>query len=116
MVRGSGAIFGAADWVYTMIPQDEDRTKMLIRCIKAFRRKTEDFQVALTVDGLVLDRSEPKEGETKTRQRMFDALRWAPINSMSVVQYTGARHGLLTKVDIEGFLKKAPADYVPKEI
>lgn len=44
------------------------------------------------------------------------ALSWGPINSMSVVQYVGAQEGLLTKSDIENFLKKAPGDYKPQKI
>lgn len=45
-----------------------------------------------------------------------DALRWAPINSMSVVQYVGAQEGLLTREKIEEYLAKAPDDYTPREI
>lgn len=45
-----------------------------------------------------------------------EALRWAPINSMSVVQYVGAREGLLTQEKIEEYLKAAPAGYLPKLI
>jgi ribokinase len=45
-----------------------------------------------------------------------EALRWAPINSMSVVQQIGAQRGLLTREKLEEFLAKAPADYQPKEI
>ena len=45
-----------------------------------------------------------------------DALRWAPINSMSVVQYVGAREGLLTRYQLEKYLSEAPADYIPKLI
>ena len=44
------------------------------------------------------------------------ALRWGPINSMSVVQKVGAREGLLTRDQLEDYLKKAPADYQPKII
>lgn len=44
------------------------------------------------------------------------ALRWAPINSMSVVQYIGAREGLLTREKLEEYLAKAPEDYKPKRI
>lgn len=47
---------------------------------------------------------------------MEDALRWAPINSMSVVQYVGAREGLLTREKLEEFLANAPKDYKPKKI
>lgn len=47
---------------------------------------------------------------------VVDALRRAPINSMSVVQYVGAREGLLTKGKLEEYLGAAPADYEPKRI
>ncbi|MEK7195752.1 MAG: carbohydrate kinase family protein [Patescibacteria group bacterium] len=47
---------------------------------------------------------------------LSQALKLAPINSMSVVQYVGAREGLLTKPQIEEYLKTAPADYKPKKI
>ena len=40
-----------------------------------------------------------------------DALLRAPINSMSVVQYVGAREGLLSVDQIDVFLKNAPTDY-----
>lgn len=45
-----------------------------------------------------------------------DALLRAPINSMNVVQYTGAQEGLLSRDQIEDFLQKAPADYKITEI
>jgi ribokinase len=38
-------------------------------------------------------------------------LQWAPINSMSVVQKTGAQAGLLTEKGLEEWLKKAPDWY-----
>lgn len=44
------------------------------------------------------------------------ALTWGPVNSMSVVQYIGAREGLLTRKKIEEYLKQAPRDYKPKKI
>ena len=44
------------------------------------------------------------------------ALMWGPINSMSVVQRVGARAGLLKREELEAYLKKAPANYVPKVI
>lgn len=43
-----------------------------------------------------------------------EALLWAPINSMSVVQKIGAQEGLLTPVEIQGWLDKAPEDYKPR--
>ena len=45
-----------------------------------------------------------------------DVARWAPIESMSVVQYTGAQRGLLTKKELLKLLDKAPKNYVPKKI
>lgn len=47
---------------------------------------------------------------------MVEALRWAPINSMSVVQYVGAREGLLTREKLEEYLKNAPKDYIPQKM
>ncbi|HEX4104049.1 MAG TPA: carbohydrate kinase family protein [Candidatus Paceibacterota bacterium] len=47
---------------------------------------------------------------------VHDALRWAPIESMHVVQFFGAQTGLLTKPKLLGFLKKAPRHYIPKAI
>ncbi len=45
-----------------------------------------------------------------------EALRWGPVNSMSVVQQVGARAGLLTKDQLEKLLADAPANYRPKRI
>jgi len=45
-----------------------------------------------------------------------EALLWAPINAMSVTENVGAQKGLLTSAQIEEYLAKAPADYVPKKI
>ncbi len=39
------------------------------------------------------------------------ALQWAPINSMNVVQHTGAQAGLLTEDQLSDYLKNAPAWY-----
>lgn len=44
------------------------------------------------------------------------ALTWGPVNSMSVVQYVGAQKGLLTRAQIEGYLKGAPTDYTLQKI
>jgi len=43
------------------------------------------------------------------------ALKWAPINSMSVVQKLGAQAGLLHRPEVEKFLAEAPEDYEAKE-
>jgi ribokinase len=46
----------------------------------------------------------------------LEALTWAPVNPMSVAQFVGAQEGLLTKEQLEWWLKKAPGDYRVKEI
>jgi len=43
-----------------------------------------------------------------------EALMWAPINSMSVVQYVGAQKGLLTRPQLEEYLSKATHNYIPQ--
>lgn len=43
-----------------------------------------------------------------------EAMRWSPINSMSVVQHTGSHEGLLTERQIMELLHKAPKNYQPK--
>ena len=45
-----------------------------------------------------------------------EALRWGPINSMSVVQHVGAQAGLLSREKLEEHLAAAPADYVAGQI
>lgn len=42
---------------------------------------------------------------------MDEALTWAPINSMNVVQYLGAQAGLVDQQTIQKHLKKAPKKY-----
>lgn len=46
----------------------------------------------------------------------LEALVWAPVNPMSVIQYVGAQEGLLTMKDLEWWLARAPEDYKPREI
>ncbi len=45
-----------------------------------------------------------------------EALTWAPINSMSVVQQIGAQRGLLTRDKLEDYLAKAPEGYKLKRL
>ncbi len=47
---------------------------------------------------------------------LTEALRWAPVNSMAVVQEIGAQKGLLTKPQLLSLLRKAPKSYKPKKI
>lgn len=44
------------------------------------------------------------------------ALQWAPINSMNVVQHTGAQAGLLSERELEELLEKAPEWYKPERL
>lgn len=44
------------------------------------------------------------------------ALSWGPVNSMSVVQYVGAQKGLLSRDELEKYLKESPSDYKIKKI
>jgi len=46
----------------------------------------------------------------------LEAMRYAPVNSMNVVQEIGAQKGLLTMAEIESWLEKAPTDYKLVEI
>jgi len=45
-----------------------------------------------------------------------EALRWAPINSMSVVQKVGAQAGLLTLDELKAYLAQAPESYKPVKL
>lgn len=45
-----------------------------------------------------------------------EAMTWAPINSMSVVQQVGAQKGLLSREKLEEYLKNAPENYKLKKI
>ncbi|MDO8536742.1 MAG: carbohydrate kinase family protein [bacterium] len=47
---------------------------------------------------------------------VHEALQWAPIESMHVVQYFGAQTGLLSKPALARLLKKAPKNYRPRLI
>ncbi len=47
---------------------------------------------------------------------LTEALMWAPINSMNVVQKLGAQAGLQTEAEIKSWLEKAPDDYHVKAI
>lgn len=51
-----------------------------------------------------------KTGDVRT------AMRWAPINSMSVVQSVGAQEGLLTETALRAYLEQAPQDYEPRPL
>lgn len=45
-----------------------------------------------------------------------EALKWGAVNSMSVVQEVGAQKGLLSREEIEEYLKSAPAEFQTKKL
>lgn len=45
-----------------------------------------------------------------------EAITWAPINSMSVVQKIGAQEGLLKRAELEKYLAEAPGNYQAKKL
>lgn len=45
-----------------------------------------------------------------------EALTWGPVNSMNVVQNIGAQKGLLSRVELEEWLTKAPENYKVNKI
>lgn len=45
-----------------------------------------------------------------------ESLQWAPINSAYVVQQIGAQKGLLSRAQLEDYLKVAPSEYKPQKI
>ncbi|HUC89300.1 MAG TPA: carbohydrate kinase family protein [Patescibacteria group bacterium] len=45
--------------------------------------------------------------------KLEDALRWGPINSMSVCQKVGSQAGILTERELLQYLHHAPHDYIP---
>ncbi|MDO8729148.1 MAG: carbohydrate kinase family protein [bacterium] len=63
-----------------------------------------DAFASTTVAALALDHDLPT------------ALSWGAINSMSVVQQVGAQKGLLTRPQIEKYLKDAPTNFLAKQL
>lgn len=93
--RGAYAYDGAHTWFIPMYPDPKPPTNRT----GAGDAYSSTFTVAIALG-----------------KSVEDALMWAPINSMSVVQKVGARAGLLTQIELLDYLKKAPADYKPKLI
>ncbi len=51
-----------------------------------------------------------------TGKNPLEALEWAPVNPMSVVQYVGAQEGLLKREQLEKLLSEKPSHYRPVNI
>jgi hypothetical protein len=45
-----------------------------------------------------------------------EALLWGPINSMSVVQDVGAQKGLLTRAQLDEYVRNAPEGYEIRDL
>ena len=45
-----------------------------------------------------------------------DALIWGATNAMSVVKYVGPQKGLMTKNEIEEYIKNIPPDFIPNKL
>lgn len=46
-------------------------------------------------------------------KKMSDALIWGTVNAMAVVKYVGPQKGLMTKNEIEEYIKNIPEEYKP---
>jgi len=123
-----------------ILKTDEDDIKKLLKAMSALGPKivaiTDGVKGAYSYDGkeilFMREYPDPKPPFERTGagdafsstfavalalgKSVREAIMWAPINSMSVVQQIGARAGLLTRKELEEYLAKAPADYEPKVI
>jgi hypothetical protein len=118
LMRGSSAIYGAADWACTMIPQDDDRTKMLVRNIKAYRRRPDDFAVVLTVDGLVLDVSAPTEQDAaksdELQREIVATLARGPVaNVTELNRKMGKKSGTAKAGDLDALVVRREVVKIP---
>lgn len=55
-------------------------------------------------------------GALMANKDVGEALKWGAVDSMSVVQYTGAQRGLLTRSQLTRLIDNAPSDFSVKEI
>lgn len=89
-----GAFVADGEHVFFMPPYPDPRPPLE-------RTGAGDAYESTFIAGLALDLS------------IEEALAWAPINAMSVVQKIGSQAGLLHRLDIEEYLDKAPKNYRP---
>ncbi len=87
LVRGTGAIYAALDWAVTLIPNDDNRTRMTVRNIKPWGPRPEDFKIALLpgTGGLVLDTEASEQGPEDVEKKIEGALRKGPIASKELL-------------------------------
>lgn len=97
-VRGTGAIYAGLDWSYALIPQDEDRKRMVVRCIKPCGPRPDDIRIALTVDAkLVLDNQVDFKAEDRAvEQRILAELSKGPVATLHKLERAlGVKSGAL---------------------
>lgn len=87
-IKGAYATDGTDMWFMPVYPQDPYE-----------RTGAGDAFSSTTAIALLMGKTVP------------EALKWGPINSMSVVQYVGAQKGLLTREQLDQYLADAPANY-----
>lgn len=91
LVRGTGAIYAGLDWAYTLIPNDDNRTRMTVRNIKPFAMRPDDFKIALLPEagGLVLDvdateKTPQEEGEV-IKNKIVGLLAKGPLENKELI-------------------------------
>lgn len=95
LIRGTGAIYAALDWAVTMIPLDDDRTRMKVRNIKPWGPRPEDFQIQLTKDGaLVLDVEAEKPSQAQEEVSLESKIRALLLSHGSIETVEGIRSRL----------------------
>ena len=60
------------------------------------------------------EKMEDRKANAPKGKSLEEALQWAPINSMSVVQKVGAQEGLVNEEALHQYLEKAPDWYKPQ--
>lgn len=118
LVRGSGAIYAALDWAVTLIPNDENRTRMTVRNIKPWGERPEDFKIALVKDvGLILDSDEaqaaPAAQTEKAKAEIIGVLARGPVATKDLLaKMLGKRRGdvlpYLEALEVSGEVVRMP--------
>jgi hypothetical protein len=96
-VRGNGALYAGLDWCFTLIPQDEDRQRMIVRCVKPAGPRPQDFRIALTERGLVLDQAvDFKAADDAMERKIVAELTRGPVPTLHKLERAlGVKSGVL---------------------
>jgi len=97
-VRGNGALYAGLDWCFTLVPQDEDRKRMLVRCVKPCGPRPADFRIALSETGLSLDSAVDHKAEyAAMEKRIIAELEKGPVETLHRLERAlGVGSGKLT--------------------